>query len=373
MKITEMKTCALSIPMPVREVFGKPGVKGKANPVIVQLKTDEGLDSFAVAYAFDNFQVNSLKASIDDLEEVVIGQDIFRYAETWKDLHVALRHTGQWGGYGINAISAIDAAFWILRAKQVGLPLARLLGGFRDEVPAYASDVLREFSTMDELQREASSLVDQGFRAMKMKISGGPAKKLAEQIARVKAVREAVGDEIDLLVEVHWSMNVTDAIRVGREIECCLPYWFEDPVGLHGGGVSLEDVDALAKVTNSIDAPVAAGETFSTKYDFRRLIEKQAVDIIIVDLLRCGGITEWMKIAAMAEAWNLPVASHCIHDFSAHVIAAIPNGIIVEYMPWWDIIYKEPPKVVDGCFKIPDTPGIGLDLDPEMIKKYQIA
>ncbi|MFC1532879.1 enolase C-terminal domain-like protein [Thermodesulfobacteriota bacterium] len=117
---------------------------------------------------------------------------------------------------------------------------------------------------------------------------------------------------------------------------------------------------------------MAAGETFSTIYDFRRLIEKRAVDIVIVDIVRCGGITEWMKVAAMAEAWTLPVASHCFHDFSAHVIAAIPNGLIVEYMPWWDMIYKEPPQVIDGCFKIPDTPGIGLELDFDIINKYKI-
>jgi L-alanine-DL-glutamate epimerase-like enolase superfamily enzyme len=373
MKVTKMKTYALSIPMPVREVFGKPGVLGKANPVIVELKTDDGLEAFGIAYALDDFQVNSLKASIDDLEDVVIGQDIFRYAETWKDLHVALRHTGQWGGYGINAISAIDTAFWILRAKQVGLPLSRLLGGFRDEVPAYASDVLREFSTLDEIQKEAASLVDQGFRAMKMKLGGGKAKTLKEQVARVRAVREVIGENVELLVEAHWSFTVSEAIRLGRDLECYSPYWFEDPVGLHGGGISLEDTDALAEVARALDVPVAAGETFSTRYGFRRLIEKRAVDVVIVDLVRCGGITEWMKVAAMAEAWTLPVASHCFHDFSAHVIAAVPNGLIVEYMPWWDVIYQERPQIIDGCFRIPETPGIGLELNFDIINKYEIT
>ena len=126
MKISRMNTIALSIPMPVREVFGKPGVKGKANPVIVQLTTDEGLEAFGIAYALDDFQVNSLKASIDDLETVVIGQDISRWAVTYKDLQIALRHMGQWGGYGVNAMAAIDTAFWVLRAKALGMPLSRL-------------------------------------------------------------------------------------------------------------------------------------------------------------------------------------------------------------------------------------------------------
>ena len=372
MKIAEMKTYALSIPMPVREVFGKPGVKGKANPVIVTLKTDDGLESFGMAYALDDFQVTSLKASIDDLEEVVVGQDLFRSEETWKDLHIALRHTGQWGGYGVNAISAIDTAFWILRAKAVGMPLTRLLGGFRDKVPAYASDALREFSSLDDLQQEAADLVSQGFRAMKMKLGGGKANTFKSQVERVKRVREAVGEDIDLLVEAHWSLTVPEAIRLGHAIECYQPFWLEDPVGLHGGGISMEDEDALAEITRALALPVAAGETYSTKYGFRRLIEKRAVNIVIVDLVRCGGITKWMKVAAMAEAWNLPVASHCFHDFSVHLIAAIPNGLIVEYMPWWDMVYQEPPQVIGGCFHIPAKPGIGLELNWEIVKKYEI-
>jgi L-alanine-DL-glutamate epimerase-like enolase superfamily enzyme len=189
---------------------------------------------------------------------------------------------------------------------------------------------------------------------------------------RLKAVREAVGDEVEILIDAHWSFAVSEAIRLGHEIEPYRPYWLEDPIGIHNGGVSLEDVDALAEVARAVDVPIAAGETFSTKYGFRRIIEKRAADIVIVDVLRCGGITEWMKVAAMAEAWTLPVASHCVHDLSAHVIAAIPNGLIVEYMPWWDVIYKDPPQVKEGCFWIEDKPGIGLELDPKAIKKYEI-
>ncbi|MFC1941859.1 mandelate racemase/muconate lactonizing enzyme family protein [Chloroflexota bacterium] len=372
MKISKMNTIALSIPMPVREVFGKPGVKGKANPVIVQLTTDEGLEAFGIAYALDDFQVNSLKASIDDLEAVVIGQDISRWAATYKDLQIALRHTGQWGGYGVNAMAAIDTAFWVLRAKALGMPLSRLLGGFRDEVPVYASDVLREFSSIDEIQKEAAALVGNGFRAVKMKMGAGR-RAVKDEAARLKAIREAVGENVEILIDAHWSFSAYESIRLGREIEPYRPYWLEDPVGIHNGGVSLEDAGALAQVAAALDVPIAAGETFSTKYGFRRLIEQKAADIIIVDVLRCGGITEWMKIAAMAEAWNLPIASHCVHDVSAHVIAAIPNGLIVEYMPWWDVIYKEPPQVKDGCIKISDKPGLGLELDPEVIKKYRMS
>ena len=368
MKVVKMHTTLLSLPLNLRMFFGN--TKPRINPVIVQLMTDEGLEGFGLAYAFNDSQINSLKASIDDLEEVVIGQDISRWAATWNDLHTALKHAGQWGGYGINAIGAIDIAFWDLRAKALKLPLARLLGGFRDKVPAYASNWLWEFLSIDELQKQAASLVKEGHRAMKMKMG---VKTHEENVTRFKAVRDAVGNDVDIMVEGHWSWTVSEAIRIARALEPFNPFWLEDPVGLHDGDICLEDTAALAQVAAAVDVPIAAGETFSTKYGFRHIVEDKAVDIVIVDVLRAGGITEWMKIAALIEAYNLPVVSHCLHDISVHMIAGIPNGLIVEYMPWWDIIYKEPPRVIDGYFEISDKPGIGLELDPEVINKYKIA
>jgi L-alanine-DL-glutamate epimerase-like enolase superfamily enzyme len=368
MKVVKMHTAPLSLPMNHRVFFGS--TKPRVNPVIVQLTTDEGLEGLGLAYAFNDTQVNSLKASIDDLEEVVIGQDISRWAAVWKDLHAALKHAGQWGGYGVNAIAAIDIAFWDLRAKALQLPLAHLLGGFRDKVPAYASNWLWGFLSIDELQEQAASLVREGHRAMKMKMGG---KKLKENVARFRAVREAVGDDIDIMIEGHWSWTVPEAIRLARALEPFDPYWLEDPVGLHNGDICLEDTAALARIAAAVDVPVAAGETFSTKYGFRRIVEDKAVDIVIVDVLRAGGITEWMKIAALIEAYNLPVVSHCLHDISVHMIAGIPNGLMVEYMPWWDMIYREPPRVIGGYFEISDKPGIGLELDPAAIDKYRMA
>jgi L-alanine-DL-glutamate epimerase-like enolase superfamily enzyme len=206
---------------------------------------------------------------------------------------------------------------------------------------------------------------------VKMKMGAGR-RPVKDEAARLKAIREAVGENVEILIDAHWSFSAYDAVRLGREIEAFHPYWLEDPVGMHNGGISLEDVGALAQIAAALEVPVATGETFSTIHGFRRIFEQKAADIIIVDVLRCGGITEWMKVAAMAEAWNLPIASHCVHDVSAHVIAAIPNGLIVEYMPWWDVIYREPPRVKDGCIKIPDRPGLGLELDADAIKKYRI-
>lgn len=361
MKVTKMDTRALSVPLARPFIGGRQQPREKVNPVIVQLTTDDGLEAFGLAFAWNDRQINSLKASIDDLEDVIIGQDVFRWAEAWERLYNATRHMGH-HGYGIYALSAIDTALWCLRAKALGLPLARLLGGYQREVPAYASHMLFRNWSLDELQRDAASLVEQGFRVMKMNMGDKPFKV---ELERLKAVREAVGEDIDIMIDVNWAWTVSQAIQIGREIEPYHTYWLEDPL-------ASDDADQLAQVAKALDMPIAIGETFCTKYDFRSLLEKRSADILIVDLQRAGGITEWMKIATMAQAWNLAVASHLFHDFSAHLIAAIPNGLIVEYMPWWDAIYQEPPQVKDGYLEIPDKPGIGLELDPEAINRYEM-
>lgn len=361
MKICKMESFILSIPLDRPFRGGRQQPRERINPVILKLTVDDGIDAFGLAFAWNDRQVKSLKASIDDLEYLIIGQDVFRWAEAWQRLYNGTRHMGH-HGYGIYALAAIDTALWVLRAKALGMPLAHLLGGFRERVPAYASHMLFRNWSIDELQKDAASLVKQGFRAMKMNMGDKPFKA---EIERLKAVREAVGEDIDILIDVNWAWTVAETIKIGREIERYQAYWIEDPL-------DSDDPDQLSQVSQALGVPLAAGETYCTKYEFRNLIEKRAADILIIDLQRVGGITEWLKVATVAETWNLPVASHLFHDFSMHLIAAIPNGLFVEYMPWWDVIYQEPPQVKDGYIEIPKVAGLGFDLDPEALKKYEL-
>ncbi len=353
---------ALSIPLDKFYGGREQPAKQRINPVIVHLTADNGLEAFGLAITWNDRQVNSLVACVEDLKEIIIGQDVFRGAEAWQKLYDGTRHMGH-QGYGICALAAIDTALWELRAKAMGVPLSQLLGGFRKRVPVYASHRLFRNWTLDELQKDAVLLVEQGFRAMKMNMGDKP---IDVELERLKAVREAVGDNIDIMIDANWAWTVADAIRIGRKIERYNVYWLEDPL-------ASDDPDQLAQVANALDVPIAVGETYFTKYGFRQLIQMRAADILIIDLHRVGGITEWMKVAAMAEAWNLPVASHVSHDFSAHLIAAVPNGLIVEYMPWWDVIYLTPPRVEDGYMEISAVPGSGLELNPEALEKYALT
>ena len=370
MKISGIESIPLSIPLTrplnITPYMGDKYIqRDRINVILVKLFTDEGLESFGLTFALMNDrQVKSLKASIDDLRDTIMGQDVFRWAQAWQNLWEDTRHMGH-QGYGIYAISAIDSALWCLMAKALEMPLARLLGGYREAVPVYASHMLYRDMTLKELEKNASYLAEEGFKIIKMNMGGKP---LRVERERLEVIRRTVGEDIDIMIDANWAWTASEAISMGREFESYNIFWLEDPVS----SILDDNVDDLVKVSNALDVSVAAGETFCTKHGFRPLLEKRAVDILIVDLMRVGGVTEWMKVAAMAEAWNIPVASHLFHEFSAHLIAAIPNGLIVEYMPWWDDIYQEPPQIKDGFLDIPDKAGLGWELDNEAVRKYEM-
>jgi len=283
MKVGKMESSILSIPLDRPFRGGSQQPRERINPVIVKLTADDGIDAYGLAFAWNDRQVKSLKASIDDLEYLIIGQDVFRWAQAWQRLFNGTRHMGH-HGYGIYALAAIDTALWVLRAKALGMPLAHLLGGFRERVPVYASHMLFRNWSIDELQRDAAFLVEQGFRAIKMNMGDKPFKV---ELERLKAVREAVGEDIDILIDVNWAWTVTETIRIGREIERYQAYWIEDPL-------DSDDPDQLFQVAQALDVPIAVGETYSTKYEFRNLIDKRSADILIIDLQRVGGVTGWL-------------------------------------------------------------------------------
>ncbi len=359
MKITGFETTALSVP--VTESFVG-SVKFECfNPVVVELFTDEGLRAHGLAMVFNNFHVKLLNDCIDSLAEVVVGADLERWAQNWERLWKLGARIGS-NGLGVMALSAVDMALWNLRAKSLEMPLAKLLGGFRDEVPVYASNYLWRDRSIDELQKEAASLVEQGFKAIKMRMGWKPKN---EEVKRLAAVREAVGPDIDIMVDVLWVWTVYESIVFGREMEKQGVYWLEDPIPTH-------DVAGLSEIARALDMPLVVGENIAHKRGFRQLFEERATDIAMIDVQAVGGVTEWMKVAAMAEAYNLPVVSHLFDEFSVHLVAAIPNGIWTEHMPWWEAVYENPPQPKNGWITVPDVPGIGYELDRDAMRRMKM-
>jgi len=181
------------------------------------------------------------------------------------------------------------------------------------------------------------------------------------EVERIKLIREAIGDKIDLMCDINQRWDVRQAISISKQIEKYHLYWLED-VTAH------DDYPGLARVTAALDTPVAGGEYIYGAVPFRHMMEARSVDIIMIDLMRSCGITGFMKIAGMAEAFNLPVVSHLIPEVQIHTVAAIPNGLTVEYMPWTFRCYKEVPVPKNGMLTVPNKPGLGLEFDPKVVK-----
>jgi len=187
----------------------------------------------------------------------------------------------------------------------------------------------------------------------------------AREVERIRVIREAIGADIDLMCDINQRWDVRQAISIGRRVEEFNLFWLEDVV-------AADDYPGLASVTAALSTPIAAGEYVYGTVPFRHMLEARSVDIVMIDVLRAGGITQWLKIAGMAEAFNLPVVNHLYPEISVHLVAAIPNGLTVEYMPWSARIYKEVPVPVKGELAVPQKPGLGLEFDEAALRRYGI-
>ena len=267
------------------------------------------------------------------------------------------------------AASAIDIGLWDLKAKALGLPLYRLLGAFTDTVPIYGSGGWTDFSEQ-ELVAEMTGHVEQGIKAVKMKIGKDMGKSEREDIERVAAVRKAVGDDVALYVDVNSGYYAKQAIYMCKEFEQYQVGWIEEPV-------LADDLTGLAEIRRAVSIPVATGEEEYTKQGFKELISGGAVDIVQPDVQRIGGVTEWMKVARLAEAFGLPMAPHAAQLVHLHVACAIPNLKAVEYMNHYleadRLWYTEFPEPRDGMWSpYPDKPGLGLELDPYAVDRWSV-
>ena len=261
-------------------------------------------------------------------------------------------------------MSAIDVALWDIKGKLLEQPLWKLLGGHRDRVATYASGSLRRGLTHDQAQRAARTLVQKGFREMKtqMGLPGNPTP--AEEVRRVRVVREAIGPDIKLMCDINQRWRPEQAIDIGNRVEDVGLFWLEDVT-------TADDFAGLARVTAALKTPVAGGEYVWGIVPFRHMIEAHSVDIVMIDLARVGGVTQWMKVAGMAEAFNLPVVSHVMPEMLMHMVAACPNGLTVEYMPWTAALYEETPTIDKGELVLPDRPGLGLKFDEKALAQFK--
>ena len=323
---------------------------------MVEVRSDEGVVGRAFGEARERPVIEG------PLRERVLGENPLNAARLWHAMFTGWRKPVVKGD-AISAIGALDNALWDLRGKLLGAPVFQLLGGFRDRVPAYAAGgYYEEGKGVAGVVAEMERFVAAGYRAVKMKVGGAPQR---EDVERVRAVREAVGPEVRLMVDANNAWNAAEAVRFGRAVEPYDVAWFEEPCWA-------DDLAGAAEVCRSLDVPVASGENEFTRWGCRDLIEQRAADIVQADPHTAGGLTEWVRIAALASAHHLPVAPHGNHWLGAHAAAAVDNGMIVESyarLQAWQDDFFAPWELDDGELVLPSTPGLGIDVDLDALRR----
>jgi len=347
------------------------------NWLFVKIETDEGLYGWGEAYTQAD-RDQAIEVHIRQLGRYLVGRNPFDIKHFTYMAYTDF--AGKRGAMELYcAISGIEQALWDIVGKATGQPVYNLLGGAcRDKVRVYANG-WGGGGSIEQLVERALAVVERGFTALKFDPFPGPWRALidasleAEAVERVKAVREAVGPKVDILVEVHRRLAPMHAVRVARMMEPYVPFWYEEPV-------SARDMDALAEARRNINLPVVTGEELYTKAEFKTAFEKRAADIINPDVCNVGGILELREIAAMAEVYHVAVSPHNYNSTTLglaatlHAAAGMPNFLITEYFVNFEEMGKEialtPFEVVDGYIRLPTTPGLGIDLDEAALARY---
>jgi len=372
MKITRLQVYILRAPDTGRPHWVSHFIVPKANEILVRMQTDAGIEGIGIATSYTPIEA-AIHAFRTGIGELVVGADplaperLYRklFALTWQ----RLAHEKGWSREALVRISAaVDIACWDIIGKAAGLPLYRLFGGYRSEVPCYVTCAYyRDGKTLAELRDEMQMLKAQGHTGFKAKAGGVP---LAEDLERLAVVREVIGDDKDLMVDVNRAWDLDTAIEAARLLEPLRPRWLEEPVRW------ADDRRELKLLAQKTRIPLSAGESELTSYGCRALLEEQAIQILQFDCTMMGGFTEGRKLAALCELNHVQVAPH--HDcfIHAHVVAASPAGVIVESFtdperdPLQAELFEDPPRIANGMLTLKEQPGLGLTLSEAALKKF---
>ena len=304
----------------------------------------------------------------DQLNPLLIGEDPCNVEELWKKMYGLTLWYGR-KGVAMSTLGGVDTALWDLRGKSAGKPVWELLGGGRETCPAYASGLL--WNDVDKLAEEAGQYIERGFRRVKMRL----ARSEEYDTSAVLAVRKAIGMDHDVIVDASMRYHFELACRMGNFLKEQKVFWYEEPF-------APEDIDSYVALRQVVDVPIAGGENEFGLQGFREVIRAKALDIVQPDASRCGGISEVWKIAEMAEESGLGVATHSWNDAvaimaNAHVVAAMPNGVTVEVdqmnNPFVNELLVEPLQIEDGELQLSHAPGLGIQLDLEVIDKFRMG
>lgn len=295
-----------------------------------------------------------------DLTPKLIGQATENIEALWQKMWWTLHYGGR-GGQAVSAISAVDIALWDLKAKRAGQPLYQALGGYDRNVPCYAGGI-DLWLTQEELLVQTEGNLAKGFRAIKMKV-GRP--MLSQDVARVQAMREHLGADFPLMADANMRWSVDQAIAAARALQSCNLVWLEEPT-------IPDDIQGHARIVREGGVPIATGENFHTLHEFAHFMRAEALTYPEPDVTNCGGVTVFMKVAHLAESFNLPLTSHGAHDVAVHLLASAPNRSYLEAHGFGlDRYLAHPLQIVDGNAIAPDRPGHGVMFDWDGLEKLR--
>jgi L-alanine-DL-glutamate epimerase-like enolase superfamily enzyme len=354
-----------------------------ASELVVRVVTDDGRIGIGEIHGRPLGTIADVIASM--IGPSLLGRDPLEYEAIWSEnfslCHSrAGSHLGESDGqphFGAGsrpqimaAIAGIDLALWDLKGKASDQPVWRLLGGARRTVPCYASGGYYGAdgeAAVDSLVEELAGYVVAGFRAVKMKVGG---LSVHEDLERVRAVRSAVGDDVDIMLDANSAYDVPTAIVAARAFEPYRIRWLEEPVHWY------DHVRGVAQVARATSIAIASGESEMHRWGCRDLIELGGIRIMQFDATRAGGVTEWLRVAAYASANGVEMAPHHDPQIHGHLIAAAPNGHIQEVFPsrardpLWESLYVDRPQIIAGDLHLTERPGFGFDVDPDGLTKF---
>lgn len=349
----------LVVPVP-RPLVTKVATIENAPILLVDLETNEGVTgrSYVCGYLPDSLAM--LIPVMRALETRLIGQPI----APAQQFDTLTRGFGLLGHEGLTAIavSTYDMAAWDALARAADQPLARFLGGTTDPIKAYNSNGLGLIEADAAADEALELLTEGGFDTVKARVGRD---RLSDDLQVLRAIRDAVGADINLPVDFNQSLDIVEAKRRGHAFDREEIFWIEEPV-------VYDDWAGQAEMTAEIATPVQIGENFWGPAAMARALEIGAMDYVMPDVMRIGGVTGWLRAMALAEAAKMPMSSHLFPEISAHLLAVTPTRHLLEYMNWADPILAEPYRIQGGHIHIPDRPGVGLDWEPEAVARYRV-
>ena len=360
LRVRAVRTRAVLAPLR-RPLVAKIATFERAPLLLIDLETDRGVTGHAYLFLYRPRAAAYVAGLLDEIAALAKGRPVAPAAE-WGRLLKGLTLYGH-AGLAMMALSGFDAACWDALARAAGEPLARLLGGTLDPVPAYNSNGLGLVAPEAAAAEARELLAEGGFRAAKVRLGRDA---LADDLAAVRAVREAVGPEVALPCDFNQALDVMEAIRRGRALDAEDMLWIEEPI-------VYDDFAGCAKIAAQVETPIQLGENFHGPRDMADAIAAGAADYMMPDFERIGGVTGWLRAAALADAAGIRVSSHLMPEVSAHLLAATPTAHYLEYVDWAAPILAHPLEIEHGRAILADRPGSGIEWNEAGVAKYRMA